>query len=163
MSPAPHGAYAPPFSGGAYFRENVESYRAKSAIAGRGASLPCRGGPPPDSVFLFVQMLCQECLVGSAPPAPAVPLEAAGVVLNVLAQRPLKPVPSAARWVAVVPLALPAVQQQLAAVQPCDLMCQGQSQPHAAGDIVQGHGAHMPAKQHFLPVGRKCRSRYPSP
>ena len=50
------GAYASPFSGGAYFRENVESYRAKSAIAGRGASLPFRGGPPPDSVFLFVQM-----------------------------------------------------------------------------------------------------------
>ena len=41
-------------------------------------------------------------------------------------------------------------------MQPCDLMRQGQSQPHAAGDIVQGHGPHMPAKQHFLPVGRNA-------
>ena len=83
------GAYASPFSGGAYFRENVESYRAKSAIAGRGASLPFRGGPPPDSVFLFVQMLCQECLVGQrVRQLQQYPLEAAGVVLDVLTQRP---------------------------------------------------------------------------
>ena len=80
VSRARMGAYAPPFSGGAYFRENVESYRAKSAIAGRGASLPCRGGPPPDSVFLFVQMLCQECLVGQCVrQLQQYPLEAAGI------------------------------------------------------------------------------------
>ena len=107
----------------------MESYRAKSAIAGRGASQPCRGGPPPDSVFLFVQMLCQECLVGQrVRQLQQYPLETAGVVLDVLAQRPQSPY-HRQRDGGSGAQALPAVQQQLPAVQPAAPAPQAAPQP----------------------------------